>query len=38
MSWLMRILVALGLVLAIIIAIFRHYEGVDVDRFNILRW
>jgi NADH-quinone oxidoreductase subunit K len=24
--------------LAIIIAIFRHYEGVDVDRFNILRW
>jgi len=24
--------------LAIIIAIFRHFEGVDVDRFNILRW
>ena len=24
--------------LAIIIAIFRHYEGVDVDRFNLLRW
>ncbi|MFO7588884.1 MAG: NADH-quinone oxidoreductase subunit NuoK [Gemmatimonadota bacterium] len=24
--------------LAIIIAIFRHYELVDVDRFNILRW
>ena len=24
--------------LAIIIAIFRHFEGVNVDRFNILRW
>jgi len=24
--------------LAIIIAIFRHYEGVEVDRFNLLRW
>jgi len=24
--------------LAIIIAIFRHFERVDVDRFNILRW
>ena len=24
--------------LAIIIAIFRHYENVDVDRFNLLRW
>ncbi len=24
--------------LAIIIAIFRHYESVDVDRFNLLRW
>ncbi len=24
--------------LAIIIAIFRHNEGVDVDRFNLLRW
>jgi len=24
--------------LAIIIAIFRHYEVVDLDRFNLLRW
>ncbi|MFQ5888751.1 MAG: NADH-quinone oxidoreductase subunit NuoK [Gemmatimonadota bacterium] len=24
--------------LAIIIAIFRHYEVVDVDRFNLLKW
>ena len=24
--------------LAIIIAIFRHYELVDVDRFNLLKW
>ena len=24
--------------LAIFIAIFRHYEGLDVDRFNLLRW
>jgi len=24
--------------LALIIAIFRHYELVDVDRFNLLRW
>ena len=24
--------------LAIIIAVFRHYELVDVDRFNLLRW
>lgn len=24
--------------LAIIIAIFRHYEAVDLDRFNLLRW
>ena len=24
--------------LAIIIAIFRHYESVDLDRFNLLRW
>jgi NADH-quinone oxidoreductase subunit K len=24
--------------LAIIIAIFRHYEMVDVDRFNLLKW
>lgn len=24
--------------LAIIIAVFRHYELVDVDRFNVLRW
>jgi NADH-quinone oxidoreductase subunit K len=24
--------------LAIIIAIFRHYEVVDLDRFNLLKW
>jgi len=24
--------------LAIIIAIFRHYESVDVDNFNLLKW
>ena len=24
--------------LAIIISIFRHYETVDVDRFNLLKW
>lgn len=24
--------------LAIIIAIFRHYEVVDLDRFSVLRW
>ncbi len=24
--------------LAIIIAIFRHYEVVDLERFNLLRW
>ena len=24
--------------LAIIISIFRHYETVNVDRFNLLRW
>lgn len=24
--------------LAIIIAIFRHYESVDVQNFNLLRW
>ena len=24
--------------LAIIIAIFRHYELVDVDRFSLLKW
>jgi NADH-quinone oxidoreductase subunit K len=24
--------------LAIIIAIFRHYETVNVDRFNLLKW
>jgi NADH-quinone oxidoreductase subunit K len=24
--------------LAIIIAIFRHYEVVDVDRFSLLKW
>ena len=24
--------------LAIIISIFRHYELVDVDRFNLLKW
>lgn len=24
--------------LAIIIAIFRHYESVDLGRFNLLRW
>ena len=24
--------------LAIIISIFRHYEIVDVDRFNVLKW
>ena len=24
--------------LAIIISIFRHYEIVDVDRFNLLKW
>jgi len=24
--------------LAIIISIFRHYESVDVDHFNLLKW
>ena len=24
--------------LAIIISIFRHYESVDVDNFNLLKW
>ena len=24
--------------LAIIISIFRHYETVDVDKFNLLKW
>ena len=24
--------------LAIIIAVFRHYEDVDVDRFDLLKW
>ena len=24
--------------LAIIIAVFRHYELVDVDRFEVLKW
>ncbi|MFV1985806.1 MAG: NADH-quinone oxidoreductase subunit NuoK [Gemmatimonadota bacterium] len=24
--------------LAVIIAIFRHYEVVDLDRFNLLKW
>ena len=24
--------------LAIIISVFRHYEVVDLDRFNLLRW
>ncbi len=24
--------------LAIILAIFRHYEVVDLDRFNVLKW
>ena len=24
--------------LAIIISIFRHYDTVDVDRFNLLKW